>query len=171
MWLSAGMENGLSTPSRLESLLSLMVLGSQWNSQGPADGCWEAGVVRAGDVAWMSSEQCWAEDASRRLTPSSERVISGSLARWQMVKPSMPEVRGEWWQATLAQLAGLQGLIIIHQDTPIWSELGDMWKKDGEWSQYELRKGSTGRWWEEWGEERHCLRLKASVWRETNLGY
>lgn len=114
-WLSVWMDTGLSTPSTLDGLPSLGELES-WRScfivvfeVNEASRGWQVdakgpGVIEASDVAWIFSEQGFFVAGSCRLTPRA-RVISGSLAVWQTVKPLMLEVGGGGWKSLLAQLA------------------------------------------------------------------
>ena len=67
----------------------------------------------------LSRVSLWQAPAGSR---PQARVISGSLALWQTVKPLMLEVRGGRMKVTFGPVGKLQGLIRTHQDTPIWSE-------------------------------------------------
>lgn len=121
MWLSAWMSNGLSASSGLEGIT---LLGS-WRPHftacfkvNEAPRCWQGyrGWPFGLPLLWagfFGADSHW-------FAPSSGRAISGILAGWQMVKSLMLEVRREWWQATFGPVGKLQGLIITHQETPIW---------------------------------------------------
>ena len=91
------------------------------SSQTPAARCWGARGVGAKHVAWIFSEQGLFEAASYRLTPSSK---SKSQAPWLHGRWLRPW-RWRWggrMRTTSGPVGTLQGLIITHQDTPVWSE-------------------------------------------------